>query len=157
MMPLKVISMRTLVTSIAGVICLFFFAACSDLAIKKNAPTETLVMTTDLINDSAAISQYEYFHSKQGVWPELKKANMASGISEIQIFRFGNRLVMMVTYPKNADLAKMDSLYVAADPKVKEWGLLMSKFQKSLPGVDSSQKWVQMKLIHHYKEGNYYK
>lgn len=156
MMPLKVKSMRNLFTSIAGLIGLFFLQACSDLAKKKNTPTETMVMTTDLVNDSAAISQYEYFHSKQGVWPELKKANEASGISEIQIFRFGNRLVMMVTYPKNADLAKMDSLYVSADPKVKEWGLLMSAFQKSLPGVDSSQKWVKMKSIHHYKEGTYY-
>jgi L-rhamnose mutarotase len=150
-------AMRNLGTSIAGLMVFLFFTACNTVVKKESEPTETMVMTTDLVNDSAAISQYEYYHSSQGVWPELKKANEASGFSEIQIFRFGNRLVMMVTYPKNADLSKMDSLYVASDPKVKEWGELMSKFQQSLPGVDSSQKWVQMKLIHHYKEGNYYK
>jgi len=94
-------------------------------------------------------------HSSKGVWTELKKANMASGIQEIKIYRYGNRLMMMIRVPEGTDLNKMNELYVGADERVKEWGKMMSAFQQSLPGVDTSQKWVDMKLIHHYLEGEY--
>ena len=114
-----------------------------------------IVMTTDLIMDSAMIRAYDSLHSKNGVWPELKKANMASGIQEIRIYRYDNRLMMMIRVPEGTDMAKMNALYVGADEKVKVWGEMMSNFQRSLPGVDTSQKWVDMKLIHHYLDGEY--
>ena len=136
------------------IICVL--SACNNQAAEKNTKYTTIVMTTDLVNDSAAIKQYEYFHSKQGVWPEIKKANELSGINEIQIYRYNNRLVMMYSYPENADLTKMDSLYNSAGERVKEWGAMMNKFQRSIPGSDTTQKWVTMKLIHHYKNGVYY-
>jgi len=114
-----------------------------------------MVMTTDLVQDSAIFKIYDSLHSSKGVWPELKKANMASGIQEIKIYRYGNRLMMMIRVPEGTDLNKMNELYVGADERVKEWGKMMSAFQQSLPGVDTSQKWVDMKLIHHYLEGEY--
>jgi L-rhamnose mutarotase len=89
------------------------------------------------------------------VWPALKKANEASGIQEISIYRFGNRLMMMFSVPADADMRKVDSLYVAADPKVKVWGEMMAGYQRALPGIDSNQKWVEMKRIHHYVDGQY--
>jgi len=64
---------------------------------------------------------------------------------------------MEYSYPEGADLAKMDSLYLSADPNVKEWGKMMSNIQKSLPGVDSTKKWVTLNLIHHYSNGEYLK
>lgn len=112
-------------------------------------------MTTDLVQDSAIFKIYDSLHSSKGVWPELKKANMASGIQEIKIYRYGNRLMMMIRVPEGTDLNKMNELYVGADERVKEWGKMMSAFQQSLPGVEPSQKWVDMKLIHHYLEGEY--
>jgi L-rhamnose mutarotase len=114
-----------------------------------------MVMTTDLVRDSALIRIYDSMHSVNGVWPELTKANKASGIEEIRIYRFDNRLVMMLRIPEGADLKKMDSLYVGADPKVAEWGKLMNGFQRALPGMDSMRKWVEMSLIHHYEGGAY--
>ena len=137
-------------------VALCAFASCKSSATETSIKYTTIVMTTDLVNDSAAIKQYEYYHSKQGVWPEIKKANELSGIKEIQIYRFNNRLVMMYSYPENTDLTKMDSLYNSAGERVKEWGVMMNKFQKSIPGTDTSRKWVKMKLIHHYKNGEYY-
>ncbi|MFM1961332.1 MAG: hypothetical protein RLZZ172_177 [Bacteroidota bacterium] len=116
-----------------------------------------MVMTTELVNDENIIRMYDSLHSKEGIWPAIRKANQASGIEEIRIYRFGNRLTMMVRIPENTDLKKMDSLYVAADKNVLLWGKLMSGFQRALPGVDTSQKWVEMQLIHHYLDGEYLK
>lgn len=135
---------------------ILFFQACENSSKAKPEMT-TLVMATELIKDSAVYALYDSLHSKEGVWLALKKANIASGINEIKIYRFDNRIVMMFSFPSNADQVKMDSLYLAADVKVQEWNSLMSSLQRSLPGVDTTQKWVPMKLIHHYSNGEYLK
>lgn len=116
-----------------------------------------IVMTTDLVDDPAVIHLYDSLHSAVGVWPALEKANKAAGIHSVRIWRTGTRLMMMIEVPENADMAKLDSLYVSANPKVKEWGAMMSNFQRSLPGVDSTQKWTSMEVIHHYENGAYLK
>ena len=116
-----------------------------------------LVMTTNLVDDPAIIRMYDSLHSKQGVWPALEKANKAAGIKSVRIWRAGTRLMMIIEVPENADMVRLDSLYVSADPKVKEWGAMMSNFQRSLPGVDSTQKWTSMDIIHHYEDGVYLK
>lgn len=135
---------------------ILLFQACNNSS-KVEPEITTLVMTTELIKDSAVYALYDSLHSKDGVWPALKKANIASGIDEIKIYRFDNRIVMLFSFPANADQVKMDSLYLAADVKVQEWNSLMSSLQRSLPGVDTTQKWVPMKLIHHYSNGEYLK
>lgn len=124
---------------------------------KPETHYQQLVMTTDLVDDPAIIRMYDSLHSKQGVWPALEKANKAAGIRSVRIWRAGTRLMMIIEVPENADMARLDSLYVSADPKVKEWGAMMSNFQRSLPGVDSTQKWSSMDIIHHYEDGVYLK
>jgi len=114
-------------------------------------------MTTDLVDDPAIIRLYDSLHSAQGVWPALEKANKAAGIRLVKIWRAGTRLMMMIEVPEDADMVRLDSLYVSADPKVKEWGAMMSNFQRALPGVDTAQKWTSMEVIHHYEDGAYLK
>lgn len=119
--------------------------------------TDLLVMTTDLVDDPAIFRLYDSLHSAKGVWPALEKANRAAGIRSVRIYRYGKRLVMTIETPVGADMAKMDSLYQSVDPSVKEWGVMMSGFQRALPGVDTAQKWVTMDVIHHYEDGVYKK
>lgn len=116
---------------------------------------KTMVYTTDLVNDSALIRIYDSMHSKAGVWPELKKANLAAGIHEVRIYRYDNRLFMMVTVPADADLFKVDSLYLGSDKKIKVWNQMMANFQRALPGLDTTKKWSAMELIHHFADGEY--
>lgn len=78
-----------------------------------------MVYTTDLVNDPALIKVYDSMHSKNGIWPALKKANLASGIHEIKIYRVDNRLFMLVTVPADADPSKMDSLYLGRIKKLR--------------------------------------
>ncbi len=153
---MKRISIKENLNKIILLCCTVFFISCNN---NKKGIQEytTVVMTTELINDSTVFAFYDSLHSKEGVWPELRKANMASGIKEIEIYRYDNRVMMMLSFPSNADPVKMDSLYLSADKRVKEWTDLMSSLQRSLPGIDTTQKWVPMKLIHHYSNGEYLK
>ena len=138
---------------VAGLLMTFAFGCRTD----SETHYRQLVMTTDLVDDPAVIRMYDSMHSKQGVWPALEKANKAAGIKSVRIWRAGTRLMMIIEVPENADMARLDSLYVSADPKVKEWGAMMSNFQRALPGVDSTQKWTTMDIIHHYEDGVYLK
>lgn len=131
-----------------------FCTACNSSS-KTPVVYKTMVYTTDLVNEPALIKVYDSMHSKNGIWPELKKANLASGIHEIKIYRVDNRLFMMVTVPADADPSRMDSLYLGADKKIEVWNKMMSNFQRALPGVDTTKKWSSMELIHHYADGEY--
>jgi len=131
-------------------------ASCGD-SVRPPLPMRTLMMTTELIPDSNVYRYYDSMHAKDGVWPALEKANRAAGIEEVHIWRYGNRLAMLVRVPAEADPATTDSLYLSADPSVADWGRLMSKLQRALPGVDTAQKWVEMQTIHHYLDGRYLK
>lgn len=136
--------------------CLICLAACACKG--RPEPTwRTILMTTELVPDSAAIRFYDSMHSGKAVWPALEKANRAAGIEEVRIWRYENRLVMLLRVPADADPARMDSLYLSVDPSVAEWGRMMSNLQRSLPGVDSTRKWVEMQTIHHYLDGRYLK
>jgi len=134
--------------------CSCFCVSCGE---NSNPPVayKTMVYTTDLVNEPALIRAYDSLHSKAGIWPELQKANQASGIHEVKIYRFDNRLFMLVTVPADADLSRVDSLYLGSDMKIKIWNQMMANFQRALPGVDTTRKWSEMELIHHYADGAY--
>ena len=143
-----------------GILALFFiifiFIYCTPKPVPI-APLTTVMMMTNLVPDSAVYHFYDSMHSAKSVWPAIKKANEISGIKEIKIYRFEDKVVMEYSYPEGADLAKMDSLYLSADPSVVDWGKMMSNIQRALPGVDSTKKWVTLNLIHHYSNGKYLK
>lgn len=102
----------------------------------------------DLRDDAAAIVEYERMHQPGNVWPEIVASIHASGIEEMEIFRTGNRLVMVVQVPDGYDAsAKSD----ANDPKAHAWEhaweALMDRYQQRLPWAEAGQKWVPMTRI----------
>ena len=64
----------------------------------------------------------------------------------MQIYLLGTRLFMiMETRPDfdfTRDMAKLSEL-----PRQKEWEAFVAKFQQSLPGASSSEKWKLMERI----------
>jgi L-rhamnose mutarotase len=68
------------------------------------------------------------------------------GIVDMQIYLLGTRLFMiMETVPEfdfDRDMAKLSGL-----PRQKEWEAFVAKFQQSLPGAGSSEKWKLMDRI----------
>jgi L-rhamnose mutarotase len=100
-----------------------------------------LCFALDLVNDATRIAEYEHFHRPGGVWPEIVDDVRAQGIEGMEIWRTGERMVMIATvaddYPRARDVpAKYD-----------EWESLMWTFQKALPDAAPGQKWVPMAQI----------
>lgn len=100
----------------------------------------------DLIDDAALITEYEQYHKAGTVRPEILASIRAAGIKEMEIYRVGDRMFMIMEAGESFDpdaKAKTDS----TDPKIIAWEQLMWKFQKRLPFAADGEKWMQMDRI----------
>jgi len=103
-------------------------------------------LALDLIDDPSLIAEYEQWHRAENAWPEIKKSILDSGITNMEIYRTGNRLFMIMETNDTFTFehkGAMDS----ANPKVQEWEQLMWKFQQPLPWAKEGEKWILMDKI----------
>ncbi|GGA03719.1 L-rhamnose mutarotase [Dyella caseinilytica] len=98
----------------------------------------------DLRDDAEAIAEYERWHQPGHVWPEIIASIRASGVEEMEIFRTGNRLVMVVQMVDGDEVSRERD---AANAKTLEWEALMDGYQQRLPWAEVGQKWVPMRRI----------
>jgi L-rhamnose mutarotase len=101
-------------------------------------------LTLDLKDDANLIAEYERYH--EHVWPEIVESIKSSGIEDMEIYRLGTRMFMIMKVNENfafEEKAKADR----SNPKVAEWEALMWKFQQALPQAKAGEKWLPMKRI----------
>ena len=101
-------------------------------------------LTLDLKDDPKLIAEYEAWHQK--VWPEIINSIRNSGIENMQIYRFANRLFMIMEVNKKFSFEKKRTAD-AGNAKVQEWEELMWNYQQAIPGVKAGEKWVLMNKI----------
>lgn len=103
-------------------------------------------LALDLVDSPKLIAEYEHWHKAENGWPEIKESIITAGIYQMEIYRTGNRLFMIMETEDDFDFvkkAKMDS----ENPKVQDWEQLMSKFQLPLPWAKEGEKWMPMTKI----------
>ena len=105
---------------------------------------QQICLALDLKEDERLITEYEKYH--KDVWPEVLASIRRSGIEDMQIFRTGNRLFMIMIINESFD-AKKKAKADSEDKKVQEWEQLMDTFQKRLPWAKNDEKWVAMEKI----------
>lgn len=101
-------------------------------------------LALDLKNDEKLIAEYEAYHRE--VWPEIKKGILDSGITNMEIYRFSNRLFMIMETTDNFSF-EAKALADKANPKNEEWETLMWHYQQAIPGTKPGEKWVLMDKI----------
>jgi len=101
-------------------------------------------LALDLVDDPILIAEYEAYH--KDVWPEIKKSITDAGIVQMEIYRFANRLFMIMEVTEEFNFAEKGAAD-AANPKVQEWEQLMWKYQQAIPGSKPGEKWVLMDKI----------
>ncbi len=117
-------------------------AANSTLKLINNMKRYCLAL--DLIHDEQLIEEYKAHH--KAVWPEIKSSITDSGIENMEIYLFGNRLFMIMDVNNNFSFeakGKADD----ENTKVQEWETLMWKYQQALPGAKPGEKWILMDQI----------
>jgi L-rhamnose mutarotase len=105
-------------------------------------------LACDLKEEDDLIRSYDEFH--QNVWPEIKESLRQSGILEMEIYRTGNRLFMIIKVKTDFSFEKKAEMDLA-NPVVQKWETLMSTFQKQIPWAKPGVKWVLMDKIFNYE------
>jgi L-rhamnose mutarotase len=100
----------------------------------------------DLKDNYYSIAQYEYWHKQENGWPEIKKSILDADILQMEIFRTGNRLFMIMEVSDTFSLAAKQAMD-SANPKVAEWEEKMAKFQQPLSWAKEGEKWILMQQI----------
>ena len=72
----------------------------------------------DLNDDSALIAEYEKYH--QAIWPEIRESIINAGIDQMEIYRLGPRLCMLMITDDDFSFEKKAE-EDAANLKVQEW------------------------------------
>ena len=101
-------------------------------------------LALDLVDDQELIDAYEAYHKK--VWPEVLESIRDSGIREMEIYRAGNRLFMIMETDHSFSFQRKEEVD-ANNPRIQEWERLMWKYQQVLPCAAPGEKWVLMEKI----------
>jgi L-rhamnose mutarotase len=101
-------------------------------------------LTLDLKDDPKLIEEYEAHHRK--VWPDVIRSIKDAGIDQMEIYRLGTRLFMIMEVNDDFSFEKK-SAADNNDPKVQEWEELMWRYQQPLAGAVKGEKWMLMKKI----------
>lgn len=106
--------------------------------------TKQYCFACDLKDDQQLIAEYETHH--EAVWPEIQKSIKDAGISDMEIYRCGNRLFMIMEATPEYDPERKKQMDLS-NSKVQEWENLMWKYQQALPFANPGEKWIEMKQI----------
>lgn len=101
-------------------------------------------LTLDLKDDPELIIEYEENHKR--VWPEIISSIKEAGIEQMEIYRHGTRLFMIMEVNNDFSFEKKQRADMS-NPKVQEWEELMWKYQQPVAGSVKGEKWMLMKKI----------
>lgn len=101
-------------------------------------------LALDLKNDPQLIKEYEDYHKK--IWPEIALSIKESGITGMEIYRFQNRLFMIMETAEEFSF-EQKQIMDEQNPTVQEWEQMLWRYQQALPGSKEGEKWQLMNKI----------
>ncbi len=100
--------------------------------------------TLELRDDPELIEKYLEAH--RHVWPEVIAGQREVGIVDMQIYRRGTRLFMIMDTVDDFDFVR-DNARLATLPRQAEWEAYVAQFQGCDPSAPSTDKWQLMERI----------
>ncbi|QGP80643.1 L-rhamnose mutarotase [Sphingobium sp. CAP-1] len=99
------------------------------------------VLLIDLADEVEAIAHYEAWHAAGALPLAIGASIRAADITAMEIYRSGNRLVMLMETGPGFDPAAKAAAD-AADPAVQAWEGRMNAVQRPLPWAAPDAKWT---------------
>lgn len=100
--------------------------------------------TLTLVDDEALIAKYVEAHAH--VWPEVIAGQRDVGILQMQIYRHGRTLFMIMDTVDDFDFER-DMARLAGLPRQAEWEAYVAQFQGCSTSASSADKWQLMEKI----------
>ena len=100
--------------------------------------------TLYLVDNEELIQKYCDVH--KNVWPEIIEGQRAVGILDMQIYRKGRSLFMIMDTVDDFDFER-DMARLATLPRQAEWEAYVAQCQGAAPSLPSTEKWHLMERI----------
>ena len=100
--------------------------------------------TLILVDDEELIAKYVEAHAH--VWPEIIAGQREVGIVDMQIYRCGRSLFMIMDTVDDFDFER-DMARLAGLPRQAEWEAYVAQFQGCAADASSADKWQMMERI----------
>lgn len=100
----------------------------------------------DLIDAPEMIAEYQARHAPGAVWPEVLAHLRDQGIETMEIWRTGDRLMMI------AEVAADYPRPIPTPPAVERWEAEMWHYQRALPHASAGAKWIELTPIFSFPE-----
>lgn len=100
--------------------------------------------TLTLVDDEVMIQKYVEAHAH--VWPEIIQGQRQVGIIDMQIYRKGRSLFMIMDTIDDFDFTR-DMARLAQLPRQAEWETYVAQFQGCSANARSDEKWQLMERI----------
>ena len=97
-----------------------------------------------LVDDDQMIARYVEAHAH--VWPEVIVGQREVGILDMQIYRRGRALFMIIDTVDDFDFER-DMARLATLPRQAEWEAYVARFQGCAADARSDEKWQRMERI----------
>lgn len=102
-------------------------------------------LALDLVDDPQRIAEYEQAH--QRIWPEVRDHLRAQGVLDMEIYRLGTRLFMVMEVDPAVYSVHGMAEASLANPVIQRWETLMWTYQAPTPWTPAGEKWVFMDRI----------
>lgn len=104
------------------------------------------VLLIDLDDEADAIARYEAWHASGALPKEIGASIRGTGVAAMEIYRTGNRLVMIMETKLEFDPAAKAAAD-ASNPNVQTWEKKMNAVQRPLAWAQPGHKWTAAILI----------
>jgi hypothetical protein len=122
------------------------FERCKDS--KPASEWENIVLTANLVDDAKMQKEYVDYHATQfEKWPEIAKGFCNADFQQLQVFKNGRQLMLVISIPKGESLDKLNPKTTENNPRVDEWNAIMKKYQTGIQDAKPGETWIFLKNI----------
>lgn len=122
------------------------FERCKDS--KPASEWENIVLTANLVADEKMQKEYVDYHTTQfEKWPEIAKGFCNADFQQLQVFKNGRQLMLVISIPKGESLDKLNPRTTQNNPRVDEWNAIMKKYQTGVEGTKPGEVWNFLKKL----------
>ncbi len=122
------------------------FERCKDS--KPASEWENIVLTANLVDDAKMQKEYLDYHTTQfEKWPEIAKGFCNADFQQLQVFKNGRQLMLVISIPKGESLDKLNPKTTENNPRVDEWNALMKKYQTGIEDAKPGEVWMFLKKL----------
>jgi L-rhamnose mutarotase len=108
--------------------------------------SQRIVLALDLVDDADLIAEYERWHQVGRTPPEVTRSIRDAGIENMEIFRAGTRMFMIIDAADDFSSERKQAMD-DANPHVVAWEKRMKQFQQPIPAAGPAGTWFPMTLI----------